>query len=62
MAHLSQGSPDLALMLAWVSQLARVSVVLLALAVVVALRRLQAGRGLADTFRSAPQCFGLDLL
>ena len=53
MAPLSQALPNLALALGLVSQLAQVSVVLLALVVVVvALQRSQVGRGLADTSRS----------
>jgi hypothetical protein len=52
-AYLSQGSPDLALVLGLVSQLAQVLVVLLASAGVVVLQRSHTDRGLVGTSRSA---------
>jgi hypothetical protein len=53
MASPLQGSPDLALVLGLVSQLAQVSVVVLVWASVLALQRSQADPGLAGTSRSA---------
>jgi hypothetical protein len=50
---LSQGPPDLALVLGLVSQLAQVSVVLLALVVVAAAQRSHTDPGLVGTSRSA---------